>query len=521
MITRLLRLLFTLTLAFVATVPFTRAADDSPTFVVEKTVIPSPASASPSAYVSNPQFAQSPDGTIYLSWLEASHTSHFTRLCLARYLPEKQAWSPPSVVAQLPPSDARMAYALATGPDHRFAVLLQENSRTFALTTSTDSGATWTKAIPLDLALQNQSPRIPILRSLADGRLLAVWLNDAATPSNTPRINSPARSAAATARASLYVRFLDAELKSPAQLIETPVSSGSEPDLVAFPDGSALLAWRGLSADGAHDIRTARFDDGKWQPPATLNPDNWHLATPPADGPVLASRGAHLSAAWFTATYNAQVNVSGSSNAGTQWFTPNRVDDIDPLGRPSLVMLDDGSSLVSWVEQGKTSETVFLRRLSAHGGLSVPVRLAENITGHPRIVRVKDGDSTPAQLLLLTTPSPSSTRFGNSSPPLATTLITLPDSSLLAEADLCGCDPRPEDQRGYPFRGRISAIDPKAGTITIAHAAIPGIMKAATTVFQADPVLLADLKPGMTLFARTERLGPDWRFFAPRVLVVP
>lgn len=506
----LLRSLLALTLALVTTLRPALAATDSPILVIEKTDIPSPADSA-FAQVSNPQFAQSPDGTLHLAWQEILPRPSTLRF--SRYLPEKRTWSPSSVIPLPASADAAFqsvpAYAFAAGPDRRLAFLHATRDALY-FTTSADDGVTWTINTRLDLPA-GHTARPSALQFLADNRLLAAWLD-----------TSPAPTDSAAATTALYVRLLDADLKSPAHLIEASVSPGGAPALATFPDGSALLAWRGLSADGSHDIRTARFDDGKWLAPATLNFDNWKPSPPVIpDGPALASRGAHVSCAWFSSAADARLDLATSSTAGHPWFTPSRIDDTAPLGRPSLVMLDDGSNLVSWVEKDKTNESVFLRRLSPRGGPSVPVRLAEAIAGHPRIARVKDGDATPAQLLLAyMQPTPFRGCF---EPPytLVTTLITLPDSSLLAEADLCGCDPRPEDQRGYPFRGRITAIDAKAGTVTITHGVIPGILKAATTTFQADPVLLADLKPGMQLFARTERLGPAWRFFAPRVLVIP
>ncbi|CAM3001789.1 copper-binding protein [Rariglobus hedericola] len=302
--------------------------------------------------------------------------------------------------------------------------------------------------------------------------------------------------------------------KGASYVLDPHATAGCPPVLVAFADNSALLVWRGRGEGDTRDLRTARFADGAWQPATTLNQDDWRtLDDPVGEGPAIDSRGSHVAVAWFTAAEGPRINVATSSNAGSQWLIPLRVDDIAPIGRVSIVLLDDGAQLVSWVERLETDYVILLRRISPQGTLSVPVQLARLAPdpGHPRLTRIKDGDTTPAQLRLAYTVSGQ---------PVAR-LITLPDASLLAEADTCGCDPRPEDQRGYALKGRITDINPKAGTITLSHDDIPGLLKATTTIFKAAPDMITAAKPNSRVFARTERIGPDLWLFNVRTLVTP
>ena len=300
----------------------------------------------------------------------------------------------------------------------------------------------------------------------------------------------------------------------PATVVDPRASLGCTPVLAAFADGSALLVWRGAGEGDLRDLHFTRFTDGSWKPAAVLNPDGWRTPSDLAgEGPAIDSRGAHVAIAWFTAAEGPRVNVSTSSSAGVQWLMPNRVDDVTPIGRVSVVMLDDGAQLVSWVERLDGNYAVLLRRISARGTLSVPVQLARLATdpGHPHLTRVKDGDATPAQLLLTYTEGAA----------LAARLITLPDASLLAEADVCDCDPRPEEQRGYAFQARVAGIDSKAGSITLTHGDIPGVMKSATTTFKAAPALIATAQVDKRVWVRIERLGPDWWLLNMRMLITP
>lgn len=268
---------------------------------------------------------------------------------------------------------------------------------------------------------------------------------------------------------------------------------------VPFPDGGALS----VQVEG-NSLRILR----EGQPPYILDPQ-----TGTDSPPALDARGPHVAVAWFSVADGPRVNVSTSSNAGGQWLMPNRVDDVSPIGRVSVVLLDDGAQLVSWVERSAADYLILLRRVSSRGTLSVPAELVRQTDdpGHPRLTRVKDGDATPAQLLLT---------YAAAGKPAAR-LITLPSATQLAETDSCDCDPRPEDQRGYAIKGRIVSINPDLGTLVLAHDAVPGVLKAATTTLHAAPDLLASAQTGTRILARIERIGPDWWLFNPRTLVSP
>lgn len=308
----------------------------------------------------------------------------------------------------------------------------------------------------------------------------------------------------------VFARLGDA----PPVVLDPDATAACPPAFVAFPDDSALVVWRGHAGDDARDLRFARFADGAWNQTSTLVVDGWKTtAVPPGEGPALAHRGPHVAAAWFSGDGGPRVNVAVSGNAGEQWLQPVRVDDGAPIGRVSVVLLDDGAQLVSWVERVGDSYAVLLRRLSPRGTLSVPARLAFLAAdpGHPKLSRVKDGDATPAQLRL---------DYRDENGPVAR-LITLPPPTTLAEAEACDCDPRPEDQRGFGFVGRVSVVDPAAGTIAVAHGAIPGVMKAGTTAFKASPDLIAAARRDSRILARMERLGPDWWLIGFKTLGAP
>jgi hypothetical protein len=477
--------------------PALHAEDDSPAFIVKNDLVASPVAPGSTA----PQLVNAPDGTVYLSWLEPAPARH-TALRFARFDAATRTWSPARTIgesiAQSVP--VNLIPSLAVSSTNTLAALWHPAANLATLTTSTDGGLNWSRPIVL-----NRPSRLAThatLQPLPDGQFIAAWVE--------PEGKGGALLARTTTPDSAPV------------VVDPSVSAGCTPALAVFPDGSALVAYRGLAADGVCDIRTARFHDGHWDAPAILSADNWK-PLPSRNSPALVARGPHLAAAWFTAAEGARVNVSTSDNAGAQWLIPNRVDDISPLGFPGLVLFDDGSVLVSWIEHTANGQVILLRRISARGSLSVPVQIARTVDGAtPTLVRLKDGDTAPAQVLITTLNPPPVSSAPGSQPPaqsfITTRLITLPSATELAETDPCNCDPRPEDVRGYAIRGRIVSIDASRGALQLEHAALLGVLPAGTTTVQAGPEVLREVRPGVTVLARIERTGPDWTIFNARLL---
>jgi Cu/Ag efflux protein CusF len=72
--------------------------------------------------------------------------------------------------------------------------------------------------------------------------------------------------------------------------------------------------------------------------------------------------------------------------------------------------------------------------------------------------------------------------------------------------------------RGYPVKGRIVQVQADRATLLIQHDEIPGVMRAMTMEFHADPDVLAAAKPGRELLARIERRGQPWWIFGVKWL---
>ncbi len=157
-------------------------------------------------------------------------------------------------------------------------------------------------------------------------------------------------------------------------------------------DGVPLLVFRNRSDDEVRDVHVSRRLAAGWTESVPVHRDGWVFPGCPVNGPAVAALGATVAVAWFTAPDGrARVNVAFSQDGGATFGPPAPVDAGSPLGRTDVLLLDDGSALVSWMEGGG-APSVLARRVAADGAAGAARRLAgvsaERASGFPRIARL-------------------------------------------------------------------------------------------------------------------------------------
>lgn len=354
---------------------------------IEIHVIPSP--AAPGAMGSS--LAQAPDGTTWLSWLEPAGGKAWSLKC-SRFDAAHQVWSQANTIATgadlfanwadfpvLAAAQGRLtAVWFVNNPAHHVSAGHHGPGYRAVYSNSSNEGKTWTPELPVS------DESVPVefvaLQPLADGRLLAAWLDGRAHTKSSDR-------------QALYARVLGAP--GPDVLVDESVCDCCQLSFVPTTDGGALLAYRGRTKDEIRDMLLARFDGKSWNRPTMLNSDGWKIAACPVNGPQLAECGDLIGAVWFTAADNKpRVLARVSDNAGDTFGPVARVDLGRPQGRVDSVMLADGTLVLVWLEvTGKESGKqggIYLRTLSLEGKLSEPQLIAPSSTtrmsGFPRIV---------------------------------------------------------------------------------------------------------------------------------------
>ena len=157
-------------------------------------------------------------------------------------------------------------------------------------------------------------------------------------------------------------------------------------------DGVPVVAYRDRGEGEVRNIHVTRRLNSGWTEGAPVHDDGWVIGGCPVNGPAMAAAGSHVAVAWFTAPAGeARVNVAFSADAAASFGPPVRLDAGQPLGRVDVVLLRDGSALVTWLERSDGA-SILSRRVSPDGATGPLLRLAASdearASGFPRIARL-------------------------------------------------------------------------------------------------------------------------------------
>jgi len=158
--------------------------------------------------------------------------------------------------------------------------------------------------------------------------------------------------------------------------------------------GGALAVYRDRTADETRDIMLVRSEHGTWGQPYPLALDHWRIHGCPVNGPAADARGERVAVAWFTqGTSGEAMKVAFSSDAGRSFAAPIPVDSTAAIGRPQVMMLEDGSALVLWITQRRRSFAAAIARVTPDGRVSPALTLGtlpRKAGGYPQMARVGD-----------------------------------------------------------------------------------------------------------------------------------
>jgi hypothetical protein len=130
----------------------------------------------------------------------------------------------------------------------------------------------------------------------------------------------------------------------------------------------ALFAYRDRSPDEIRDISVVRYTQKRWDTPFTLYNDGWKIPGCPVNGPAAASIDSVVAVAWFTVASDVgRVKVAFSNDDGESFGAPMRVDDGNPMGRVDVLLLDDATALVSWLEAVGEAAQIRVRLVNIAG----------------------------------------------------------------------------------------------------------------------------------------------------------
>ena len=160
---------------------------------------------------------------------------------------------------------------------------------------------------------------------------------------------------------------------------------------ITITDNGPVVVYRDRSNEEIRDMSIVRFVNGEWTQPKTIFPDEWKIAGCPVNGPRADAIGNNLAIAWFSMKdKNAEVKVIFSTDGGATFQQPIRIDEGKAIGRVDLVMIDEQTAMVSWME-GASIKAI---KVNADGSKGQPILLAESSdsrsSGFPQMTKTAD-----------------------------------------------------------------------------------------------------------------------------------
>ncbi|MEP5071054.1 MAG: hypothetical protein ABJQ96_10325, partial [Crocinitomicaceae bacterium] len=136
------------------------------------------------------------------------------------------------------------------------------------------------------------------------------------------------------------------------------------------------------------DMSFVRMMENEWTAPSSINTDGWKINGCPVNGPRIATFDNTAAVAWFTAADGiAQVKVAFLGDSDKSFQEPIIIDDTGSVGRVDVVMKDEDSAIVSWLDlddetpyikyiqvfkDGKMGDTKIVSATSASRGSGFP-----------------------------------------------------------------------------------------------------------------------------------------------------
>ncbi len=247
------------------------------------------------------------------------------------------------------------------------------------ISASSDGGKTWSEPSAPHSDTSENEHGFASLVDLGNGEFSAAWLDGRMFHAGTP--HSPADE-----MALMYSKIGTHQEAT----LDSRVCDCCQTTAVRTPDG-IFVAYRDRSEKEIRDISYVRFSSGKWSDPQTLYPDGWQIAGCPVNGPAADAKDRIIVVAWYTgAGGQGKVQVVFSPDAGASFGKPVQVDGGNPSGRVDVVLLNDGSALVSWLENIKDKGAeIRVRQVFQDGRIAQALTVADTsnarASGFPRM----------------------------------------------------------------------------------------------------------------------------------------
>lgn len=329
--------------------------------------------ATPAGAGGEPNLYVTADGQAYLSWVgyENDTTDAFY---FAKW--DDRGWGESVKIAQgndwfVNWADFPSLVASSQAPGQLAAHWLQKSAGgtydyDVRIAQSLDGGTSWSSSfIPHTDGIAAEHGFVSML-PMPNGRTFAVWLDGRNSKGGHGHEGEHGQAGAMSLRT--------AEFDSSGQLFEEAELDARVCDCcqtdAALTENGPILVYRDRSEDEIRDIAVIRKENGQWQESQIINSDHWMIKGCPVNGPAIAAQGQSVAIAWYTAAENQpRVQLVFSEDGGKSFSAPIPVDDGAPVGRVDVVLKDDKTAIVSWLEEVGEGGEIRLAEIKQEGKL--------------------------------------------------------------------------------------------------------------------------------------------------------
>ena len=168
------------------------------------------------------------------------------------------------------------------------------------------------------------------------------------------------------------------------KLIDSRVCDCCQTDLGITQNNIPITVYRDRSENETRDIYYSFLKDDKWSTPLSVNEDNWVISGCPVNGPAISTFKNSSSVVWYTEQEGEGViKIAFSENIISGFNDPIIINAIDPIGRVDIEMIDESSSLISYMDY--VEDKAYLK-----------VQKINNITGNNKFIVIEEISNTRA-----------------------------------------------------------------------------------------------------------------------------
>lgn len=340
--------------------------------------LPSPAGAG----AAEPFLSATRDGVL-LSWLEPVPNTDRVALRFSRYA--NGQWSAPRTIVERNDLFVNWADFPSIVEDAKgtlFAHWLQKSGKgTYSydvqMATSTDGGATWGKPFVLNRDGKEAEHGFVTLAALPDGGVGATWLD------GRNMSGGHGEHAGHDMGGDMTIRYATVDaagsIANDVELDDRTCECCTTGMTMA--SSGPVIVYRDRSPEEVRDIAYVTKTANGWTKPARVNADDWKINACPVNGPQADAIGKRVVTAWFTAAQEkGRAYVAFSDDGGVTFAKPVQIDDGKPIGRLDVLLLDEETALVTWLEQTQAGGEIRARRVMRDGKAEPAIKIADSST---------------------------------------------------------------------------------------------------------------------------------------------